>query len=134
MKIDGACHCGAITFEAEIDPETVTICHCADCQALSGGPFRASVPVAAAEFKLLSGEPATYVKVADSGNKREQAFCPHCGSPLYATEPGNPDAPRMIRLGGVRQRHELTPKKQVWMASRQTWVSDLESIPGIEEQ
>jgi hypothetical protein len=27
MKIDGRCHCGNITFEAEVDPATVAICH-----------------------------------------------------------------------------------------------------------
>ena len=26
MKIDGGCHCGAITYRAEIDPETVIVC------------------------------------------------------------------------------------------------------------
>jgi hypothetical protein len=36
MKIDGRCHGGYITYEAEIDPEKVMICHCADCQDLSG--------------------------------------------------------------------------------------------------
>jgi hypothetical protein len=32
MQIDGACHCGRITFTAEVDPTGVTICHCSDCQ------------------------------------------------------------------------------------------------------
>jgi len=27
MKIDGGCHCGYITYEAEADPEKVGICH-----------------------------------------------------------------------------------------------------------
>jgi hypothetical protein len=53
MHIDGASHCGDITFEAEIDPEEVTICHCADCQTLSGAPFRAAVPVPADQFNIL---------------------------------------------------------------------------------
>jgi hypothetical protein len=104
MKIDGACHCGTITFEAEIDPEKVTICHCADCQTLSGSPFRASVPVPADQFKITKGEPTKYVKVAQSGNKRVQAFCPHCGTPIYAGALDNPNAPYMLRLGAVRQR------------------------------
>jgi hypothetical protein len=39
MKIDGACHCGSITYAAEIDPQTVAICHCTDCQTLSGSAF-----------------------------------------------------------------------------------------------
>ena len=36
MKIDGRCHCGFITFEAEADPDKTAICHCADCQSFSG--------------------------------------------------------------------------------------------------
>ena len=36
MKIDGGCHCGFITYEAEADPEQTTICHCTDCQMLTG--------------------------------------------------------------------------------------------------
>ena len=36
MKIDGGCHCGAIAYEAEVDPEKTSICHCTDCQQLTG--------------------------------------------------------------------------------------------------
>jgi hypothetical protein len=38
MKIDGRCHCGDVTFEAEADPETTTICNCTDCQTMSVAP------------------------------------------------------------------------------------------------
>ena len=31
MKVDGACHCGSIRYEAEVDPAKVIICHCTDC-------------------------------------------------------------------------------------------------------
>ena len=57
MKIEGGCHCGFITFEAEVEPEKTSMCHCIDCQMLSGAPFRASVPVQDSAFRLLSGEP-----------------------------------------------------------------------------
>ena len=43
MKVDGGCHCGRITFEAEVDPAKVLICHCTDCQSLSGSAFRTVV-------------------------------------------------------------------------------------------
>ena len=64
MKITGGCHCGAITYEAEIDPSTVAICHCTDCQTLSGSAFRVVVPAKREAFKLLTGEPKPYVKTA----------------------------------------------------------------------
>ena len=43
MKIDGRCHCGYITYEADIDPDKTLICHCTDCQTLSGSAFRVHV-------------------------------------------------------------------------------------------
>ena len=43
MKVDGQCHCGAITYEAQVEPNTIQVCHCADCQRLSGTAFRANV-------------------------------------------------------------------------------------------
>ena len=55
MKIDGPCHCGRITFEAEVDPTAITICHCTDCQTLTGTAFRANVRAPAASFVLRSG-------------------------------------------------------------------------------
>jgi hypothetical protein len=36
MKIDGTCRCGQITYAAVVDPDTVAICHCKDCQTLTG--------------------------------------------------------------------------------------------------
>jgi hypothetical protein len=87
VKIDGGCHCGYITYEAEADPAKASICHCSDCQVLSGTAFRTVIRAEDGSFKLLSGEPTIYVKTADSGRKRAQAFCPRCGTPIYATAP-----------------------------------------------
>src|ERR1700678_3783058 len=70
MKIDGGCHCGHITYEAEIDPEKVMICNCADCQTLSGSAFRTVAFTREGSFKLLSGNLKTYVRIGESGNKR----------------------------------------------------------------
>jgi hypothetical protein len=67
MKIDGRCHCGYITYEAEIDPEKVMICHCIDCQTLSGSAFRTVVFTHEDTFKLLSGELKIYVKTGERG-------------------------------------------------------------------
>ena len=90
MKIDGHSHCGEITFEAEVDPNGLNICHCTDCQTLSGSAFRINIPAPAEHFVLLGGTPRTYVKTAESGNKRLHAFCGNCGTPIYAYAVDNP--------------------------------------------
>lgn len=134
MKIDGGCHCGYITYEGEADPETATICHCADCQTLSGSAFRTAVPVKSDVFRIVTGEPAIYVKTAESGNKRQQAFCPRCGSPIFSAPPGDGPKNYMIRLGTVRQRDRFAPKVQIWMRSRQRWLDHLSSTRVLERE
>ena len=109
MKIDGACHCGYITFEAEAEPGDATICHCTDCQKLSGSAFRTVIRVGST-FKLLSGEPKIYIKkTADSGNPRAQGFCPECGTPLFSTTVTDRQV-YGLRVGSIKQRRELRPK------------------------
>ena len=133
MKIDGGCHCGYITYEAEVDPAEVTICHCTDCQTLSGSAFRTAVPAARDAFRLRSGQPKTYVKTAESGAKRIQAFCPECGTSIYSSAVGDARI-FMIRVGTTRQRADLPPKVQIWCRSALEWVTDLDSIPQIDRQ
>ena len=134
MRIDGACHCGYITYEAEADPEKTYICHCTDCQTLSGSAFRTVLPSREGSFKLRSGELKIYVKTAESGTARPQSFCPKCGTPIYSTTVGEGPKVHSIRLGTVRQRDQFVPKLQLWFRSAQHWVTDIGSIPRIEKQ
>jgi len=134
MRVDGGCHCGYLSFEAEADPAQVAICHCTDCQTSTGTAFRVNVPVPGASFKMLSGEPTRYVKTtAQSGNPRVQAFCPQCGTPIYSTSPGDNPASYMLRVGTLRQRDQLAPKHQFWFRSSRSWLADLASIPRTEK-
>jgi hypothetical protein len=131
MRIDGGCHCGAITFEAEVDPDKVTVCHCTDCQTLSGSAFR--VVVLTDRFRLLGGEPKIYVKTGESGRKRVQSFCANCGTPIYSADAAAPQV-YSIRLGTVRQRAELPPKVQIWCRSALPWTMHLEPVTQVARQ
>ena len=135
MKIDGACSCGNITIEGEADPAAVSICHCTDCQTATGTAFRVSIPVSGATLKV-TGQPTIYLKTtADSGNPRAQAFCGKCGSPLYSTTPGEgQQAMYIVRVGILKQRDQLEPKRQIWWRSARPWVTGLEGIRKIEKQ
>jgi hypothetical protein len=134
MKIDGGCHCGYITYAAEADPEATAICHCTDCQRLSGSAFRAVVRVPGDTFRILSGEPTIYVKTAESDARRVQGFCPRCGSPIYSTAVGDRPESYSIRIGTVRQRAQFVPTRQIWTRSQLHWVTGLASIPRMETQ
>jgi hypothetical protein len=133
MKVEGSCHCGDITFEAQIDPSAVRICHCTDCQTLTGSAYRITVQTPQGGFFLRSGTPKTYIKTAENGNKRAHAFCPNCGTPIYSTDLHEPRA-YGIRVGTLKQRGELRPKQQIWCRSALPLLTDLNGIPHIERQ
>ena len=133
MKIDGGCHCGNITFVAEADPGHVTLCHCTDCQALSGASYRVVVRVPKDKIEWHGGKAKTYVKTAESGTKRVQAFCPECGTPIYSTSVGEPQV-FGLRIGTIRQRAELRPAKQIWCRSALGWAMDLRDVPQVAKQ
>ena len=128
MKVDGGCLCGYITYEAEVDPEKVAVCHCTDCQTHSGTAFADN------QFQLRTGELKTYQKTADSGTLRALAFCPECGTRIYARTEDDDSKFFGLRVGTVTQRNELVPKVQVWCRSEQDWVADLSSIPKVDRQ
>ena len=112
-----------------MDPATARICHCTDCQVLSGTAFQTVVAAQDKDFSLLSGEPKTYIKIADSGAKREQVFCPDCGTPLYATSVD--DGPKVLGLcvGCIRQRAELRPNEHIWSRSALDWLDGMAALP-----
>lgn len=134
MKVHGRCHCGSVSYEADVDPARVSACHCTDCQSLSGSPYRVSVPAPRDTFRLLSGAPKTYVKTADSGNKRVHAFCADCGSPIYSSST-DPEPPTYsLRVGGLDEREALPPQRQIWRTSAMDWADDLRDVPKVERQ
>ncbi len=134
MKIEGGCHCGKITFSAEVDPEQVIICHCTDCQTLSGSAYRTVAPAIEGSFKLITGDPRIYVKTAENGSKRAQAFCADCGTPIYAAPEDGGSAFFGIRVGAIKQKNQLVPKSQYWCRSAQAWVQDITDLPRLETQ
>jgi len=133
MKIQGGCHCGRIVYEAEIDPNTVWLCHCTDCQALTGTAYRAVVQTPGASFRLLRGEPKIYIKTADSGIKRAHGFCSDCGTPIYGSAVSNTKT-YSLRIGTIKQRAELRPVRQIWCRSALPWSMNLAAVEKADRQ
>jgi hypothetical protein len=128
MKVHGSCHCGAIRFEADADPQKAGVCHCTDCQSLTGSAFTLFLQVPSAAFRLTAGEPKIYLKTGESGNRRAQVFCSNCGSRVWSSAQSNPPFYN-LRVGTLRERAELPPKMQVWCRSALPWINELGSVP-----
>jgi hypothetical protein len=132
MKVDGSCHCGSITYEAEINPDQVVICHCTDCQTFSSAPYRVSVFGVPSGNVRIEGSPKTYIKTGGSGRQVLVAFCGDCGTALYSTK-SDTHAPLNLRTGAIKQRGELIPKMQGFCGSAMPWATNIDGIHKIPE-
>jgi len=132
MQIDGQCHCGGITYRAVLEEGAgLTLCHCTDCQALTGTAFRTTVSVQRDTLEI-KGAPTIYAKIGGSGRKRLQSFCPTCGSSLFSQGEGAETVG--IRWGTIRQRMSLSPSKQIWRRSAAPWVCAFADAPALAEE
>jgi hypothetical protein len=133
MNATGGCHCGHIAYEAEVDPATLRVCHCADCQKLTGTAFRTNIASLPGTFRLKSGAPKIYLKTAESGNKRAHAFCPDCGTPIYAAAPEPNPTSYGLRVGGIDQRAQFgPPARQIWCRSALPWSMNISGVERAE--
>lgn len=126
MRVHGACHCGAIGYEAEVDPAKTIICHCSDCQAISGAPYRVNVPVLA-ENLTLRGKPTTYEKTGGSGARVTTAFCGTCGAAVYSCK-GEAPAFLFLRTGLIAERAALVPTAQGFCEAGMSWAMDIREV------
>ena len=76
MKIDGVCHCGQVTYEAEIDSESVILCHCSDCQALSGAAYRTVAFTVEGVFDCSPGLSRPMLRLPKAGGSASKASVP----------------------------------------------------------
>jgi hypothetical protein len=100
---------------------------------LTGSAYRVSVPAPTAGFHLLAGQLTTYIKTAESGAKRAHSFCPNCGTPVYACAIEEPPT-YTLRVGCLRQRAELPPRRQIWCRSSVPWSADLSDLTKLDRQ
>lgn len=127
MKIQGGCFCGALRYEADINPKMIGICHCRDCQLFSGSAFRTATGVPLEHFQFTKGEPNFFDKTADSGLVRRMAFCGTCGSHICSYSDASEDAPFIsLRAATADNFEDLVPSFEFFCDSKVAWLPDLE--------
>jgi hypothetical protein len=82
----GACHCGAVRFEAEVDLGSARRCDCSLCRMR--GAVAVSAPLEG--FTLLAGEDALRLYQFNTGTAKHY-FCGTCGIYTHHQRRSNPD-------------------------------------------
>ena len=113
----GRCFCGAVKYVVTGAPINVRVCHCQDCQRLTGSAFfvRALFP---RNLVTVTGVLAEFPSSDDLIRK----FCPRCGSQIFVERKSNPDA-IAIALGSFDNLDGLQPSEHIWTSDKQAWLA-----------
>jgi hypothetical protein len=76
------------------------------------------------------GETREFCSKADSGNDVIRAFCPTCGSGLYARNGGMPGM-IFVRASALDDPNLFSPQMAVWAARAPTWDAVAGGMPAF---
>jgi hypothetical protein len=116
-----SCSCGQLTAACEGEPVRVSVCHCLACQRRSGSAFAAQArfPI---ESVTVTGAFSTWSRVADSGGRSVQRFCPTCGSTLVYDNDLFPGL-LAVPLGAFADPGFPPPRFSVYESRRHPWTT-----------
>jgi len=128
----GGCMCGAARYEVNAEPLAFMLCHCRECQYVSGGEPAAVVIVPKAAITLKQGTLKGFTSTAESGNTVTRKFCPECGTPVFSEPSANPDL-GIIKAGSMDDASWLKPGAILWRSSAQPWAHIDSALPTFEK-
>lgn len=117
--IQGACLCGAVTFQIAPPTKWCAHCHCTMCRRAHGAAVVTWFGVAAGSFQLVSG--AAELKWHQSSPGARRGFCGRCGSPLFFEGdrwPGEIHIARASVTGPI----DREPAAHVFFDARVGWI------------
>ena len=126
MNLSGGCLCGAVRFAGVAEPVFQVKCHCSDCRKTAGAGHAAMIGVPEGAV-VFTGEAREFRSLADSGREVTRAFCPRCGSGIYA-RPAAAAGLVFVRASALDNPDQFKPQMAVWTSSIAAW--DV-ATPGI---
>jgi hypothetical protein len=124
--ITGGCLCGALRYRAEGEPNLQGLCHCRNCQRLSGGGH---VGWMCFDEKAIAVEGATrpYATTGGSGRTATRFSCPTCHSIVYGTAEAMPGLIN-IYAGSL----DDTSQMAIFTRSRPAWDDSSRNLQCFE--
>ena len=122
LPLTGGCLCGAIRYQLSDYPMLLYACHCTNCQRQSGGAFAMNMPVAAAAFTIVRGEPKGWRRLSPSGAETVSWFCGDCAGRIHGTRRVRPETVT-LRAGTLDDTSWLVPAAHMYVRSAQPWLN-----------
>ena len=122
--VSGSCLCGKVTFECENNFSQFHLCHCIQCQKVTGSAHASNLFTARDNITWRSGL-ASVRKYDVPGRSISNAFCIECGSGLpYISGSGKA---LVVPAGGLDGKPNIVPQDNIFWSERADWYDEVPS-------
>lgn len=118
---DAACACGQLSVRCVGEPDSVTLCHCSQCQRRTGSAFGVAA-FFARQVVTVNGKAANFTRQSESGFSVAFHFCEACGSTVY-WEPMRKPEHIAVAVGCFSDPGFPAPSKSVFEEHQHPWLS-----------
>lgn len=125
-----ACQCGQLKTSFDGDPQFVVVCNCLACQKRTGAPFGTGAYFHQSAM-TVEGETKTWGRVAPTGRKLENHFCPDCGTTIYWTLEMRPGF--VGTAYGAFDTDLPGPTRVIWTEHQHNWIIFPADLPHYEK-
>ncbi|HEX7822233.1 MAG TPA: GFA family protein [Sphingobium sp.] len=123
----GRCHCGAISYSVEGEPEHSALCHCRDCTRCAGAPM-VGWALFPEDKVTITGTPATY----NSSEHATRHFCGTCGTGLFYTSTAIFQGKIDVQTSTLDDIDAFPPFGHIQMAETAPWMEDAHMLPKFD--
>ena len=130
MVVTGGCLCGAVRYELHAPALFGGFCYCVDCRKTTGShSANMAVPEAALS---VSGDVREYSCIGGSGKEISRAFCPSCGSGLFARTGARPGV-LLLKAGTLDEPENFKPMASIYASRAPSWDKPAAGLPAYPE-
>ena len=129
---EGGCLCGAVRYRVTDEPYLAAVCHCTNCQKISGSAFRIAAYFEESAVQIKSGALKTYEFRSDESDRwLKTEFCSTCGTTVSWTAEAFPGS-RGISGGTFDSPNWIKPAMHTWTRSAAHWMAFPADVPVFE--
>lgn len=132
MEISGRCLCGAVRYAGDTEPMFQGKCYCTDCRRSSAAGHAAMMAVPDGAL-AITGALREFRSTADSGAAVTRAFCPTCGSGVFARNERMPGM-LFVRASTLDDPGLFTPQMIVFASRAPAWDPVTPGVPAFAER
>ncbi|KAI5464029.1 Mss4-like protein [Mariannaea sp. PMI_226] len=132
-SVSGSCICKKVAYTYTGEPTLKAVCHCRECQKLTGSSYTYNFLIPRENFKWTSGTPKAGKFVQEIGVEVDYSFCPDCGTVLIKQSEADMFKPFFLVQAGTIDGDEFKtkPDAELWTSRKVEWI---DALNGVEQK